>query len=125
MLALRGMTVVFFVFVFVANCYAESAKCSIDIEDGKGTHYEINEEFEFAAGVAGDRKTFKLPGSDIECNFVFFDKKTGTALACELDEIGQNYVQSDRSLISETEIYNNLTFRYNSKLFTIKTYCKN
>ena len=129
-MAIRKIVVLFLSIIIVMsftifnNVYAETAVCNIDIEDGNGTHYKITESYKSHNGAAGNKRAFKLPGSKIECTLVFFDLNTGTSLSCDFDEIGQNYIQSDRTLLNEKTINNNLTFRYKSKLFTIKTHCK-
>ena len=45
-------------------------------------------------------------------------------LACQLDELGHDFVQSDRSAIDEGDAKNNLSFRYKSSFYVLKSFCE-
>lgn len=110
---------------FSVHVLANSAICNIQIQDvSTGTKYNVTHNVEYTVGAAGDRKVFKLPGSNYECYFTFFTLEVGTSLACKLDETGQNYVQSDRSVIEEENAKNNLVFRFGKSHYVIESWCK-
>lgn len=110
---------------FTAQCWAKTAICNVEIQDvSTGTKYNVTHKVDYTVGAAGDRKEFNLPGSKYKCYLMFFTLDNGTALSCELDEHGQNYIQSDRSIIKEGNAKNNLVFRYGKSHFVIKSSCK-
>ena len=114
-----------FALSFSAQCWAKTALCNIEIQDvSTGTKYNVTHKVEYTVGAAGDRKEFNLPGSNYKCYLTFFTLEGGTSLSCMLDELGHNYVQSDRSVIKEGFAKNNLTFRFGRSHFVIKSSCK-
>ena len=48
----------------------------------------------------------------------------GTMLSCQFNELGHNFVQSDRSAVSEGFAKNNLSFRYQSSFYVLQSHCK-
>lgn len=107
------------------QCWAKTANCSIETQDvSSGTKYTVNHNFEYTVGAAGDRKEFKLPGSSYNCHITFFTLESGTSISCQLDKLGHNYIQSDRSVIKEDLAKNNLTFRFGKSHFVINSSCK-
>jgi hypothetical protein len=111
---------------FSSLSWADTAKCTIEIEDVNGsTKYKVEQPFTFKPGSSwAQRKHFALPGSKFSCTLAFFDFNSGTMLSCDLDELGHNFVQSDRSVIDEGHAKNNLSFRYKSSFYFLKSYCK-
>ncbi|MEE9332013.1 MAG: hypothetical protein V3U89_07260 [Methylophilaceae bacterium] len=110
---------------FSAQCWSMTANCTIEIQDvTSGTNYTVQHKIEYTVGLPGDRKEFALPGSSYKCYFTFFTLESGTSLSCQLDELGRNYVQSDRSVISEGKAKNNLAFRFGRSNFVIQSTCK-
>ena len=118
-----------FAFSFIAFsslAWADTAKCTIDIEDvNAGTKYKVEQTFIFKPSSESQRKHFTLPGSSqFSCTLAFFGLKSGTMLSCQYDELGHNFVQSDRSVIDEGHQKNNLSFRYKSSFYVLESYCK-
>jgi hypothetical protein len=106
------------------NCWSADVICKIQIEDVvAGTTYTVEHSF-VSDKDFGDRKQFDLPGSEYKCNLWLLNLNSGTTLSCELDELGHNFVQSDRSKIEEKDAKNHLSFRYKSSFFVLKTSCK-
>lgn len=113
------------VILLSSSALADEADCTIEIEDvNTGTKYKIDHHFTFTQESKAQWKYFKLPGSTYNCNFAFFNLGIGTMLSCELDEAGNDFVQSDRSGNKEVGIKNNLTFRHNNKFYTLLASCK-
>ncbi|MBT3011227.1 MAG: hypothetical protein KME41_05815 [Candidatus Thiodiazotropha sp. (ex Lucina pensylvanica)] len=105
------------------NCEAGTALCEIKVLDIQtGAKQAIEQEFELSGEP--QRKHFYLPDSGYRCTLVFFDLDSGTALVCELDKRGHDYIQSDRSTAKEHQPVNNLTFRIGNSHYTLKSSCK-
>lgn len=105
--------------------WADAALCNIEIEDvNTGTKYTVEQNFTFKPSSDAQRKHFKLPGSNYSCTLAFFNLESGTMLSCELDELGHNFVQSDRSVIREKLAKNNLSFRYKSSFYVLVSICR-
>ncbi|MEW8072817.1 MAG: hypothetical protein AB2826_20570 [Candidatus Thiodiazotropha sp.] len=103
------------------NSEAGTALCEIEIQDIQtGANHTIEQEFD----LSGQRKHFNLPGSEYRCTLVFFGLDTGTALGCDLDKLGHDYIQSDRSTTKEPQPVNDLTFRIGNSHYTLKSTCK-
>ena len=119
------LVLIFLLTAFASLSWADTAKCSIEIEDvNAGTKYNVEQSFAFKPGTEGQRKYFKLPGSKFSCTLVIFDLESGTMLSCQLDELGHNFVQSDRSAIDEKLAKNNLSFRYKASFYVLESICK-
>jgi hypothetical protein len=115
----------FFILVLSTNCWADTALCTVEIENvSSNATYTLEHSFEYSSGAAAARKHFDLPGSEIKCTLVFGDLNSGTMLSCQLDELGHHFVQSDRSIIKERRAKNNLSFRYKSFFYVLKSSCK-
>jgi hypothetical protein len=115
----------FLLLAFSSPAWADTANCTIEIEDvNAGTKYKIENPFTLMPDSEAQRKHFALPGSNFSCTLAFFDLKSGTMLSCQLDEMGHNFVQSDRSAIDEQSAKNNLNFRYKSSFYVLQSYCK-
>jgi hypothetical protein len=110
---------------FPSVAWADTANCIVEIEDmNAGSKYKIEHSFRFKPGFDAQRKHFALPGSGFSCTLTFFDLNSGTMLSCQLDELGHNFVQSDRSAIDEGPAKNNLSFRFKSALYVLESLCK-
>jgi hypothetical protein len=110
---------------FSTLALADTAKCTIEIEDvNAGAKYNVEQNISFNEGSAAQRKHFKLPGSNYSCTLAFFNLDSGTMLSCEFDELGHNFVQSDRSVVTEKQATNNLSFRYKASFYSLKSICK-
>jgi hypothetical protein len=129
-LSLRGAPLVaagIFALGLAPTAWADKARCEIRIEDvKKGNTYTLEHAFEFERGsTRAQRKHFDTPGSDYTCTLAFFDLERGTMLSCELKtDRGTTFVQSDRTLLNDREITNNLSFRNRSTFLVIKTRCR-
>ncbi len=116
---------IFLLVVWAPLSWAGTAKCNIEIEDvNAGTKHTVEQKFAFKSGSDAQRKHFKLPGSDFSCSLAFFDLESGTMLSCQLDELGHNFVQSDRSAVDEKLPKNNLSFRYKASFYVLESICK-
>lgn len=105
--------------------WSKTANCDIQIQDlNSGTNYSLQYEIEYTVDAAGDRKEFSLPGNSYKCYLTFFTLESGTSLSCQLDELGHNYIQSDRSVISEDLAKNNLVFRFDKSHYLIESTCQ-
>ena len=71
----------------------------------------------------GERHHWKVGSTEIECTLAYFGLKSGTMVSCQFDPIGLAFVQSDRTVISETPI-NNISFRFDGNQVYIGTACK-
>ncbi len=119
------LTLTFVLTAFSSLTLADAAKCTIEIEDvNAGTKYNVEQKFSFKPGSAAQRKHFMLPGSNYSCTLAFFDLDSGTMLSCQFDELGHNFVQSDRSVVNEKQATNNLNFRYKASFYSLKSTCK-
>ena len=115
----------FVLMAFSSLAWADTANCTIEIEDvNAGSKSKVEHSFTFKPGSEAQRKHFALPGSKFSCTLAFFDLKSGTMLSCQLDELGHHFVQSDRSAIVEGTAKNNLSFRYKSSFYVLRSYCK-
>ena len=105
---------------------AETAKCTINIWDlNENTKYIITQNFDYKIGGVSQTKEFKLPGVDYTCFLYFHDLDSGTSIACEYNaDIGHTYFSSDRTILKEDHVSNNLRFRHKSAHIEIKTKCK-
>ena len=119
------LSLAFLLMAFSSLSWADTAKCTIEIKDvNLGTKLKVEQSFTLKPGSEAQRKHFALPGSNFSCTLAFFDLKSGTMLSCQLDELGHNFVQSDRSAIEERFAKNNLSFRYKSSFYYFESYCK-
>jgi hypothetical protein len=122
---MKKFTLIFLLLAFAPLSWADTAKCNIVIEDvNAGTKYNIEQKFTFKPGADAQRKHFKLPGSNYSCTLAFFDLESGTMLSCQFDELGHNFVQSDRSVIDEKHSKNNLSFRNKASFYVLESICK-
>jgi len=115
-----------FIFSVTSVSWAETAKCTIEIEDiNSGSKYTVEQIFQFKTGTTAKRKHFALPGSQYSCTLAFFDLHSGTMLSCEDNrDMGHSFVQSDRSTLVEGRAKNNLTFRNKDYFFSLSSSCK-
>ena len=104
------------------------ATCVIEIQDViKGNNYTLEHRFFFEKGheKGAQRKHFETPGNDYVCTLAFFELKNGTMLSCEYKkDMGWTYFQSDRSVLKDDPVTNNLSFRHKSSQIYIKTRCE-
>ncbi|MCW9058534.1 MAG: hypothetical protein OQL11_06665 [Gammaproteobacteria bacterium] len=115
----------FVLLVLSSPAWADTASCTIEIEDvNSGSKSKVEHSFAFNSGSEAQRKNFVLPGGQFSCTLAFFDPRSGTMLSCKLDELGHEFMQSDRSGISEGGAKNNLSFRYKSSFYILQSYCK-
>jgi hypothetical protein len=122
---MRNFPLIFMLMAFSTLALADKAKCTIEIEDvNTGTKYNVEQNFSFNQRSAAQRKHFKLPGSNYSCMLAFSNLDSGTMLSCELDKLGHDFVQSDRSVVSEKQATNNLSFRYKASFYSLKSICK-
>ncbi|HHG86651.1 MAG TPA: hypothetical protein ENJ82_18020 [Bacteroidetes bacterium] len=122
---MKKLTLIFLQLAVAPLSWASTANCNIEIEDvNAGTKYNVEQKFTNQPGSDAQRKHFKLPGSNYSCTLAFFNLESGTMLSCQFDELGQNFVQSDRSIIGEGNAKNNLSFRYESSFFVLHSSCK-
>jgi hypothetical protein len=55
----------------------------------------------------------------------FFELQHGTMLSCEFrGDMGHTFFQSDRSVLSESVVTNNLSFRHQSAFIVLTTICE-
>lgn len=105
--------------------WGSGATCLIEIEDFESaTVFTVEHTFRESATDAIQRKHFPLPGKGRRCTLQWFNSEFGTSLSCELDELGQTFVQSDRTVIDEGTGKNSLRFRIGKAFFDIKSECK-
>ena len=128
--------VILLVVVFPLFSWADTAICTIEIEDINASvksksleKYEVKETFDFESGAdaltAMQRKYFNLPDGQYSCTLTFLDLNTGTSLSCsKKEDQGHTYIQSDQSGIKANESRNNLTFRDGNSHFVINAICK-
>ena len=122
---------IFLVGVFSPHSWADTAKCTIEVEDVNAevelkaaTKYVIEQTFSFNLGTGAQRKHFDLPDGRYSCTLAFFDLNSGTALSCGRKTSEHTFVQSDRSDIHEQAARNNLTFRDGNSYFVLNAACK-
>ena len=123
---MQRLLIVLFLFVFATYSWADTSKCSVEIQDiNSGTKYTIEQVFHFETGDSAQRKNFDLPDGQYTCTLAFFDMKSGTMLSCEnKSDMGQSFVQSDRSAIEENTAINNLSFRNKDNFYSISSTCR-
>jgi hypothetical protein len=115
----------FIIFVIFPAAHAGEAYCTIEIEDENGgVKYKIEQQFTYTGESHAQKKLFKLPGSKYNCSFTFVNLSIGTMLSCGLDEVGYNFVQSDRTGNKEVGVKNSLTFRHNNNFYKLAASCK-
>jgi len=115
-----------------SSVLADTANCTVEIENvtaevqSKTAAKEIVEfAFEFSPGGAAQRKYFNLPGGRYLCTLAFFNLDSGTSLSCEKKaDLGDTYVQSDRTNIEEHSAKNNLVFRNGADHFVLNATCR-
>jgi len=115
-----------FFLAFPRVALADLAKCSIQIEDFRsGSTYTMNHNFRFEKGTESvQKKDFEIPGNDYLCTLAFFGMKKGTKVSCEYKyDKGHTFFQSDRSVLHDENMANNLSFRHKSAHISIKTKC--
>jgi len=118
------------IFIFLLGAtsisWAETAKCTIEIEDiNSGSKYTVEQNFHLKTGTTTQKKHFALPGSQYSCTLAFFDLRSGTMLSCEDNrDMGHSFIQSDRSTLVEGRAKNNLTFRNKDYFFSLSAHCK-
>ncbi len=121
-----SMFVTCFFLVFPQVSFANTAECIIEIEDTrKGSTYTLKHKFSLRKEHdAVQRKYFEIPGNDYLCTLAFFGMKNGTMLSCEYKyDKGHTFFQSDRSVLPDENMANNLSFRHKSAYIYIKTKC--
>ena len=107
--------------------WADSATCKIEIEDvHQGTTYKIEHKFTFKKHGDGQRKHFEVPGNDYACTLAFFELNNGTMLSCEYKKgfPGHTFFQSDRSVLKDKVVTNNLSFRHKTAHIFLETKCE-
>ena len=126
LMAILRQLLLFLAVAFSSNSSADSAKCTIEIEDvtaevklKAATKYIVEHTFNFKSGsVETQRKHFDLSDGRYFCTLAFRDPSFGTALSCEKkQDSGHTFVQSDRSTIEEHPARNNLNFRDGKSFF--------
>lgn len=102
------------------------ATCEIEIEDVyKGSTYRLEQKFDFKRGGVAQVKHFDTPDNDYACRLVFFELKKGSMISCEYKkDNGHTFFQSDRSVLEDEMVTNNLAFRHQSTFIILKTRCK-
>lgn len=105
---------------------ADTAMCTVEIQEvTSGVKQKIEHAFTFKPGSnEAQRKQFELRDKSFTCTLAFFNLNNGTMLSCEFDELGHNFVQSDRSAINENRSKNNLSFRYKAVFYVLESSCK-
>lgn len=103
------------------------AHCEIVLIDLIGGYkFVIREAFSLIPDpdrMWAERRHFGLPGiADGRCTLAFFPDH-GTSLSCEMDPLGLQYVQSDRSMQKEFPNKNQLIFRFNDVHVSIDVTC--
>ena len=104
---------------------ADTAVCTVEIlENYSGVKQKIEYAFSFKSGSKKAQwKHFKLSDNSFNCLLAFFNLSSGTMLSCQFDELGYNFVQSDRSGINENHSKNNLSFRYKAVQYYLESAC--
>lgn len=110
-------SVVLLVLLFPALVHAADL-CTISVERFPDRPYRISVSLK-----EGERHHWRVEKTEIVCTLAYFGLKSGTMVSCQFDPIGLAFVQSDRSVISETPI-NNISFRFDGNQVYIKTVCK-
>lgn len=119
------LIVTFFLFSISVPCWSDAVNCFVRIYDVvRDTKYTIQEEFNLPVKASGETKHFKLPGTTYKCSLIFYGLDSGTSLSCQFDEMGHNFVQSDRTVIDEKSPKNNITFRFDANNYVIKSSCE-
>lgn len=105
---------------------AETAECSISIDNQSDSVYTIKHKFRYEKDGATQWKKFKIPGhNEYRCNLAFTGLGNGTMLSCvDLRDMGHTFFQSDRSILQDANTDNNLSFRHESAQVFIKTKCR-
>jgi hypothetical protein len=104
---------------------AADSFCRIEVKDvNSSSSFQLDYEFNEDPDGLGQRRLFSLPGNGRQCILVWSDRNSGTSLTCELDELGETYVQSDRSLISEEDSKNFLLFSIGDAFFEVNVVCR-
>ena len=105
---------------------ADTAVCTVEIQEvTSGVKQKIEHTFIFKpSSNEAQRKQFELRDNSFTCTLAFFNLNSGTMLSCEFDELGHNFVQSDRSVINEKHSKNNLSFRYKTVFYVLESACK-
>ncbi len=113
-------------FLITNLAWAGSATCNIQIEDvNKATKYSIEHEFIYEPEGRAQRKHFEIPGNDYLCTLMFHELNNGTMLSCEYrNDGGLTFFQSDRTVLKDKDVTNNLSFRHKSAFISIKTKCE-
>lgn len=116
---------IIFLFTFKVTAYAAQVVCKIAIEDfATGVKYNIEHKPFPRGDLKSDKFEFDVPGADYSCYLTFFGLGNGSALACEYDkDMGYTFFKSDRSLLEENPVKNNLSFRHEGSFVIIKTIC--
>ena len=83
----------------------------------------VEKSYTFVAEPQTNGVAERFNRTEIVCTLAYFGLKSGTMVSCQFDPIGLAFVQSDRSVISETPI-NNISFRFDGNQVYIKTVCK-
>ncbi len=126
MIAMFKYSLSFLLLAISLHSWADTAVCTIVIQEvNAGTKQTIEHTFIFKPGAhEGQRKHFTLTDRPYLCTLAFFNLNSGTMLSCQFDELGHNFVQSDRSVINEAHARNNLRFRYKSSFYVLESVCK-
>lgn len=108
------------------QAWADTATCKIKIQDvNKGSTYTLEQKFDFKKDGVAQRKNFETPGNDYACTLAFFELKKGTMLSCGYKkDAGQTFFQSDRSVLDDDIVTNNLTFRHQAAFIVLETRCE-
>lgn len=124
MTLLRMMTVFVFVAPICGEVAAAGSVCQIDIKDvWSSLTFRIDHKFEEDTDGVAQQRLFRLPGDGRSCTLVWFSPDTGTSLMCELDELGETYIRSDRTEVNEKEPKNFLLFSVGDAFFDISVVC--
>lgn len=126
MLHMLGWLLSFLSLTISSVSWADTATCKIKIEDvNKGSTYKLEHKFTFKKGGDAQRKHFETPGNDYACTLAFFELEKGTMLSCEYKtDMGHTFFQSDRSVLSDSIVTNNLSFRHGSAFLSLETKCE-
>jgi hypothetical protein len=122
----KSVLAVLLVLLLSNHVFAASVMCNIEIEDvSKGVKYNVQHKPKLSGELDVDKFGFDVPGSDYRCWFTFFGLGNGSAIACEYNkDMGYTFFQSDRSVMKESPVKNNLSFRHKGSFIGIKTVCE-
>jgi len=130
---LKILSTILVLFFFNAATAKTINNCTISMEDVntgsvykvKGKRYIENSIGAMFAGTEVIEVDFSLPSKGYsKCLFKYVDIDSGTMLSCRFDELGNHYVQSDRTTDDDKPRKNSLTIRYKDLHFDINAVCE-